>query len=277
MGGGLGAEAVSGSWGVQSASSQLRQEASEPLTEAKGPARERFPRTLSIQSLTVPWKRCLLQRSGDWGPLPPCQVTGIPRSKMEEDPPPASAQRHAGHRVGPQEMDTDSPPASCPLGPLCQVDGFDYKHIPVAGQIFQAVGSFPLLIPFVRPTRSGAKAGPRETLRQEQRKWKDAAALSSKKQTENQGTYLGLLQGSGSPAVPSLTVRGTPIRSRRPAKPLLPLLRLCQSSWRGTGGQVLHFWNFYPGNGNKAGETDSRTAHSPAPHIRPFAPRRLGW
>ena len=143
--------------------------------------------------------------------------------------------------MGPQEMDTDSPSASCPLGPLSQVDGFDYKHIPVAGQIFQAVGSFPLLIPFVRPTRSGAKAGPRETLRQEQRKWKVAGTLSSKKQTENQGTYLGLLQCSGSPAVPSLTVRGTPIRSRHPAKPLLPLLRLCRSSWRGTGVRCCIF------------------------------------
>ena len=78
-------------------------------------------------------------------------------------------------------------------------------------------------------------------MRQEPRKWKDAAALSSKKQTENQGTYLGLLQCSGSPAVPSLTVRGTPIRSRRPAKPLLPLLRLCQSSWRGTGVRCCIF------------------------------------
>lgn len=79
-------------------------------------------------------------------------------------------------------MDIESE-STCWLDPLSQVMVSIISTFLLAGQIFQAVGSLLLLIPFVYSIGSRTKAGPRDTLWQEQRMQKDAPTLSSKEKT----------------------------------------------------------------------------------------------
>lgn len=79
-------------------------------------------------------------------------------------------------------MDIESE-STCWFDPLSQVMVSIISTFLLAGQIFQAVGSLLLLIPFVYPIGSRTKAGPRDTLWPEQRMWKDAPTLSSKEKT----------------------------------------------------------------------------------------------
>lgn len=79
-------------------------------------------------------------------------------------------------------MDIESEP-TCWLDPLSQVMVSILSTFLMAGQIFQAVGSLLFLTAFVYPIGSRTKAGPRDTLWQEQRMWKDAPTLSSKVKT----------------------------------------------------------------------------------------------